>query len=53
MQVDPATLPGRPDEDLGDGCLQPGVSVRDHELDAEEPSLAQRAEEVGPEGFIL
>ncbi len=36
-----------------DRSAQPGVGVRDHELHAGEPAVAEAAEELGPEHFGL
>ena len=53
MQVNPAALPGRADEDLLDRRLQAQMSIRDHELDADKPSNPEALEELGPEDLVL
>ena len=52
-EVDPATLPGRADEDLLNGGLQAQMSVRDDELDADKPPSPEALEELGPEDLVL
>ena len=52
-EVDPAPLPGRPDEDLGDGGFEPEVVIGDDELDTAEAPGAQALEKGGPKGPVL
>ena len=49
-EVDATALPCRA-EDVGRGRLQPLAVVGDHQFDAAQPALGERAQEVGPEGL--
>jgi hypothetical protein len=51
-EVDAATLPGG-GEDLGYGCLDALMGVKDDELDAAQAAPRQLAQEGGPEGLGL
>ena len=51
QEVDPAPLPGRSHEDLGDGLFQPQVVIGDHELHLSEalgPAGLQKGRPKGP-----
>jgi len=50
--VIPAPLPSRL-EDTGYGCLEAGVCIADHQLDASEAPGAERTQEFGPEGLAF
>jgi hypothetical protein len=52
QEVDGAPLPGAA-EDLRDRRLQPGVRVRDRELDPDQAALDEPSEELGPERLSL
>ena len=52
-EMDPAPLPGRADQHLGDRGPQPVVGVGDHQAHPSQASLAQRAQELGPEALVL
>jgi hypothetical protein len=51
--VHPAALPGRTQQDRGDGLLEAGVRVGDHQLRAGQPPGLQRAQERRPERAVL
>lgn len=51
-EVNPTALPGDA-EDLGDGCIQALVRVRDHQLHALQSPPAQLAQELQPERLRL
>ena len=52
-EVNPATLPGRANEDLLNSGLEPQVRVRDDELDADKPPSPEALQELGPEDLVL
>ena len=51
--VDPAALPCGAGHDRGNGLLQPGVGIRDHQLHAGQPTGLEAAQERGPERTVL
>jgi hypothetical protein len=53
MEVDAAASPGRAAQDRADGLLQPGVGLRDDQLDSGPAAGLQGAQERRPEGAVL
>jgi len=53
QEVHPAPLPGRAEQDCGDGLFEPGVGIGDDQLYPAEPTRLQRAQERGPERAVL
>ena len=50
--VNAASLPGR-FEHPGNGCLEAGVGIADHQLDPTQPPGAEGTQKLGPEGLGL
>jgi len=53
QEVIPAPLPGRADHHRGDGGLEAGVGIGDHQLGPAQSAGLRAAQERGPEGSVL